>query len=99
MPHAPRLERMSIGGDRRFVAVAALLLGLLGSSSRPVAAQGLAGAAVEGLVTSASDTTRRARGVDVTLTSLGTGVVRRTRSAADGSFRFETVDVGYYRME
>ena len=62
-----------------------------------LSAQGLSGASVEGIVVGNSATP--VAGATVTLRARATGVVRHATSDAAGGFRFENLDLGYYRID
>ncbi|MDQ3225183.1 MAG: carboxypeptidase-like regulatory domain-containing protein, partial [Chloroflexota bacterium] len=78
-------------------AAAMLSVAAMAGGSTRVSAQGLAGAAIEGSVVSADG--GPVRGAIVSLTESETGSRRMVTTGDRGTYLFENVAVGSYRME
>ncbi|HUR00897.1 MAG TPA: TonB-dependent receptor [Gemmatimonadaceae bacterium] len=81
---------------RGWIAIASLLGAVAIPGSAELSAQGSSGASMEGVVV--ADSATPVAGATVTLTAVAKGVVRRVVTDAAGGFRFENLDLGYYRI-
>lgn len=84
-------------GRAHAIAITVFLaaLGHVGAASA-IHAQGLAGAAVRGVVT--DDSGRRLEGVHITATHPATGVTRHAETSKLGIYRLDNLGVGTYRL-